>query len=354
LAWAGDKESAWSLHALRQDPSCRVAGLIATVDRAAGRLAYDRASRRFAFLGVRRSLLEEQAEGVGLPLCVVELSSPCSHEEHRAAVLAGFGEAELRGVLCMAFGDLFREDAREYHRRLLASSLLEALFPIWGHDTRVLARTMIDAGVKAWITGVETSDLPARTAGRPWDGELLTTLPEGVDPCGGNGEFRTFVESAPGWQQAVPVRPGEIVQRDGFAFVDLLPKCKRSGIEGDPEATGAFDYFERLGRVEAYVDDHIGEDFRMPVVAAEAAMSTAGFSRFFHERVGLCFTEWLTVRRIARAQALFREHNYTVARVASQVGFGSERSFRRAFRRFVGCSPSEFKRDVCEGLRGGG
>jgi len=214
LAWSSGKDSAWSLHALRQDPALEVVGLLTTVNE-----AYD----RVAMHAVRRALLEAQAEAAGLPLVVVRIPSPCPNETYEAAMAAAVAEARGRGITGIAFGDLFLEDIRRYREKQMSGTGLSLHFPLWGRPTPALAEAMIDGGLQARITCVDPRVMPEDLAGAAFDRALLARLPAGVDPCGENGEFHTFAWDGPMFRRPVPVRGGEVVTRDGFVFADLIP-----------------------------------------------------------------------------------------------------------------------------------
>jgi len=214
LSWSTGKDSAWSLHVLRQTPGIEVAGLFTTVN-----AAFD----RVAMHAVRRKLLEAQAAAAGLPLHVIEIPWPCPNEAYEAAMGAFVSAQKREGVAAMAFGDLFLEDIRDYREAKLAGSGIAPLFPLWGRGTGALAREMIAGGLKAHLTCVDPKKLPASFAGRAFDAGLLADLPLGVDPCGENGEFHTCVFAGPMFAHAIDVRLGSIENRDGFVFADLLP-----------------------------------------------------------------------------------------------------------------------------------
>jgi uncharacterized protein (TIGR00290 family) len=214
LSWSTGKDSAWSLHMLRQTPGIEVAGLFTTVN-----AAFD----RVAMHAVRRALLEAQATAAGLPLHVIEIPWPCPNEVYEARMGAFVGVHAQQGVEAMAFGDLFLKDIRAYREAKLAGSGVAPLFPLWGRDTRTLAEDMIAGGLKAHLTCVDPIKLPASFAGRAFDRTLLAELPSGVDPCGENGEFHTCVSDGPMFSRPIAVRPGAIETRDGFVFAELLP-----------------------------------------------------------------------------------------------------------------------------------
>ena len=213
LWWSSGKDSAWALHSLRTSGQYEVTGLVTTVT-----TEFD----RVAIHGVRRELLEAQARALGLELYVVELPFPCTNEQYEAAVGPLIARAEASGVERMAFGDLHLEDVRAYREALLDPSPIEPLFPLWGMDTGALAREMIDAGLRAYLTTVDPRVLPDEFAGREYTHQLLAELPDSVDPCGEHGEFHTFAWDVPGFSAPSPVRVGPVVERDGFVFADLL------------------------------------------------------------------------------------------------------------------------------------
>jgi uncharacterized protein (TIGR00290 family) len=214
LAWSSGKDSAWSLHVLRQRTDVEVVGLLTTLNQVHDRVAMH---------AVRRTLLQAQAGAVGLPLSVVRIPSPCSNAQYEAAMSAAIEDARVAGIVGVAFGDLFLEDVRRYRERQMAPTGLEPLFPLWQQPTGALAREMMAGGLQARITCVDPRLLPRTFAGRTFDASLLADLPPGVDPCGENGEFHTFAWDGPMFRHPVPVAAGETVERDGFVFADLLP-----------------------------------------------------------------------------------------------------------------------------------
>ncbi len=214
LAWSSGKDSAWALHRLREVGEVEVVGLLTTVNEVAGRVAMH---------AVREALLARQAAAAGLPLWRVPIPSPCTNEQYEQAMGAAVARALEQGIEVMAFGDLFLEDVRAYRERQLDGTGMTPAFPIWGEETSALAREMVAAGVRAHITCVDPRQLAREFAGRTWDGALLDELPDGVDPCGERGEFHTFAWSGPAFAEPIPVEPGEVVERDGFVFADLLP-----------------------------------------------------------------------------------------------------------------------------------
>jgi uncharacterized protein (TIGR00290 family) len=214
LSWSSGKDAAWALHTLRQAAEVEVVGLLTTTN-----AAFD----RVAMHGVRAALLEAQADAAGLPLWKVPLPWPCPNEAYEALMAQACARAVAEGIGAMAFGDLFLEDVRDYRIQKLAGTGLQPLFPIWNPDTAALAQAMVAAGLKATLTCVDPGALDASFAGRAFDAQLLADLPSSVDPCGERGEFHTFVWDGPMFRHPVPVQRGEVVERDGFVFADLVP-----------------------------------------------------------------------------------------------------------------------------------
>lgn len=214
LSWSSGKDSAWALHVMRQRGDVRVVGLLTTLNERFGRVAMH---------GVRAELVAAQAAAVGLPLWTVPLPWPCSNADYEARMRAAVEQARAQGVSAVAFGDLFLTDVRAYRERLLAGTGLTPFFPLWGTvaDTPRLAREMLAGGLRAVLTGVDPRWLAPDHLGREFDARWLAELPAGVDPCGENGEFHTFCYAGPMFERPVAVRRGEVVERDGFWFIDL-------------------------------------------------------------------------------------------------------------------------------------
>ncbi len=218
MSWSSGKDAAWALHRLRRQRAIEVVALMTTFNAAAGRVAMH---------GVRRKLVELQAHAAGIPLVAVDLPYPCSNADYEAAVCTALRKtADRYGIDAIAFGDLFLEDVRAYREKLVTPIGLEPLFPLWGSSTDALAREMIAGGLRAKISCVDPKQMPVAFAGRSFDEKLLTQLPEGVDPCGENGEFHTVVWDAPVFDVPLNVVLGEIVERDGFVFADVLPETR--------------------------------------------------------------------------------------------------------------------------------
>jgi uncharacterized protein (TIGR00290 family) len=213
LSWSSGKDSAWALHVLNQQHPGAVAGLLTTVNDAVDRVAMH---------AVRRDVLEAQARAAGLPLHVVPIPHPCPNEIYEERMRAAVAAAVGSGFTHAAFGDLFLEDVRQYRIDRLAGSGLEPLFPIWGIPTDALAETMIAGGLRARLACVDSRVLPASFVGREFDRPLLRDLPEGIDPCGENGEFHSCVYAGPMFREPLALDAGEIVTREPFVWSDFL------------------------------------------------------------------------------------------------------------------------------------
>jgi uncharacterized protein (TIGR00290 family) len=214
LCWSSGKDSAWTLHVLRQQGEVEVVGLLTTINQVHDRVAMH---------AVRKTLLQAQADAVELPLWPVPIPSPCSNQEYEAAMSTVIQRTRAAGITIMAFGDLFLEDVRRYRETQLASTGITPLFPLWSLPTNELAMTMIHSGLRAKLTCIDPKQVSASFVGREFDETLLAELPPSADPCGERGEFHTFAYAGPMFRHPIPVERGEVVTRDGFVFADLLP-----------------------------------------------------------------------------------------------------------------------------------
>jgi uncharacterized protein (TIGR00290 family) len=215
FCWSGGKDSAMALHLLLERSDVRVTALLTTVTE-----GYERISMH----GVRRELLEVQAESIGLPLREVRIPPQCANPIYEARMEAALREHFAKGVRRVAFGDIFLEDLRAYREINLARMGMTGIFPIWKRDTRELVREFRAKGFRAIAVCVDGKALDRRFAGRELDASFFEELPANVDPCGENGEFHTFVFDGPIFRKRVPIRSGEIVDRDSFVYCDVLPE----------------------------------------------------------------------------------------------------------------------------------
>ena len=213
IAWSSGKDSAWALHVVRQGGDYDVVGALTTVNRTFARVAMH---------GVRQQLLEMQISAAGLKPVLVHIPHPCTNDIYEQAMAEAVAQAKTDGITHIIFGDLFLEDIRAYRVEKLKETGITPVFPLWLKPTDALARDMIAGGLQAHLSTVDLKKLSADFAGRCFDDALLGDLPPGIDPCGENGEFHSFVCAGPMLSRPIPVRVGETVTRDGFAYADLL------------------------------------------------------------------------------------------------------------------------------------
>ncbi|HVA54514.1 MAG TPA: ATP-binding protein [Gammaproteobacteria bacterium] len=215
LSWSGGKDSALALHALRQDARYEVRGLLTSVNE-----HYHRISMH----GVRETLLDAQARSIDLPLHKMRLSEHPTNEEYEWKMCKVLKDVKMQGIRHVAFGDLFLEDIRRYRENNVAQLQMECVFPLWQRPTGKLAREFIALGFKALLCCVDEQSMNGGFAGREFDEMLLRELPAGVDPCGENGEFHTFVYAGPEFHRPIPFQRGKFELRDQrFHFCDLIP-----------------------------------------------------------------------------------------------------------------------------------
>ncbi|QOW19869.1 ATP-binding protein [Lysobacter ciconiae] len=215
LAWSGGKDAAWTLHHLRSRDHVEVVGLLTTLN---GDF------QRVAMHGIRRDVLRAQADAAGVPLLESVIPHGSDNVTYEAAFAASLGQARDRwpGIDTIAFGDLLLTDVREWREAMCARHGWSILTPLFGSDTTMLAREMLDGGLRTHLCCVDTQQLDARFAGCLFDTELLADLPAGTDPCGENGEFHTLVEDGPMFRRPLHLQRGDTVLRDGrFAFTDF-------------------------------------------------------------------------------------------------------------------------------------
>jgi uncharacterized protein (TIGR00290 family) len=215
VSWSSGKDSAMALYRIRTSGKLEVSCLLTTIT--------DQ-FRRVSMHGVREELLDLQADSVGIPVAKVRIPYPCPNSVYEEKMRQLLSELKTGGVSHCVFGDLFLEDIRRYREEKLAQIGVQPVFPVWGENTRELAHEMIREGFRAVVTCVDPRKLDASFAGRQFDRSFLDDLPRGVDPCGENGEFHTFVYDGPVFRERMEVEVGDRVLRDGYQFVDVLVK----------------------------------------------------------------------------------------------------------------------------------
>jgi uncharacterized protein (TIGR00290 family) len=213
IAWSSGKDSAFALHEVRRAGAFDVVGALTTVTETFGRVSMH---------GVREEVLQAQLGAAGLPMLRVPIPFPCPNEIYEARMEEALAAAKADGVTHVIFGDLFLEDVRAYREAKLAGTGITPVFPLWARPTAALAREMIAAGVETYLACVDLKRLPREFAGRKFDHALLAEFPAGIDPCGENGEFHTCVVAGPMFSRRIPVALGDIVEREGFAYADLV------------------------------------------------------------------------------------------------------------------------------------
>jgi len=214
IAWSSGKDSAWALHEVRRAGDCEIVGALTTITETFGRVSMH---------GVREELLAAQLDAAGLRSMAVPIPYPCPNEVYEARMAGALAQAKSEGVTQVIFGDLFLADVRRYREEKLAGTGVTPRFPLWLRPTDALAREMIDAGIETYLVCVDLKQLDKSFAGRRFDHALLADLPAGADPCGEKGEFHSCVVAGPMLSRRIPVTVGETVEREGFAFADLVP-----------------------------------------------------------------------------------------------------------------------------------
>lgn len=214
LAWSSGKDSAFALHEARRQGHVDIVGVLTTLTE-----GFDRVSMH----GVREQLLDLQVDAIGLPCHKVRIPWPCANEVYEQRMGLAMRAVRADGITHVVFGDLFLSDVRAYRETQLARAGMQGEFPLWGRDTRQLARHMVASGLRAIVTCVDPRAIDRSFAGRTVDERFLDELPDGVDPCGENGEFHTVVVGGPMMRASIQVDVGPVVDRDGFVFADVVP-----------------------------------------------------------------------------------------------------------------------------------
>ncbi len=341
--WTSGKDAAWVLQLLLSDVKWDVGGLLAAVTKQDGRSWLH---------GARPDLLAKQAAAVGLPLRTIEVDPRDDPPSYDEAVRTVCGALRSEGVKFVAFGDLFSARRRRRRVQLLQGTGLEAVFPLWGRDSRAHVREMLGSGLTARVCSLVPTDLPVTRAGMCFDEAFLKQLPAHVDPCGEHDEFHTFVEWLPGWRQSVRATVGSRFERHGLGIADLLTAqdagwqpMPATPADGDSSGAdiAALDYLGRLRRVRRHVMENLSGDLRNERVAAVSGLAPSSFRHYFRKHVGTTYAAWLVRQRMEAAAWLLREDDTGVAAVGGAVGYPIDRSFRRAFRRCFGLSPSRYR-----------
>ena len=220
IAWSSGKDSAFALHEVRRTGEFEIVGALTTVTETFGRVSMH---------GVRQEVLQAQHEAARLAPLIVPIPYPCPNEVYEQRMAAALAQAKSAGVTHVIFGDLFLQDVRAYREQKLVGTGITPVFPLWGRPTAMLAHKMVDAGIETYLVCVDLKQLSKKFSGRRFDRALLSELPASTDPCGENGEFHSCVIAGPMFNCRIEIRVGETVERDGFAYTDLLP-CARGTV----------------------------------------------------------------------------------------------------------------------------
>lgn len=213
MSWSSGKDSSMALYTILKSGKLSIATLLTTVNSD---------YKRITMHGVREDLLEKQANACGLDTLKVEIPKNSNNEIYENAMKRAIDELKKQDIEYIIFGDIFLEDVKEYRIRMMKGTGIEPLFPLWGKDTKVLAKEIINAGIKARVSCLDPRKLDYSFGGSDFNLDFLNALPGNVDPCGENGEFHTFVYSAPFFKEPIHIKTGESVLRDGFYFTDLI------------------------------------------------------------------------------------------------------------------------------------
>jgi len=214
FSWSGGKDSALALHRTLNDKRYDVAGLLTTVNEG---------YRRISMHGVMESLLEQQAQSIGLPMHKVYLPPDSSNQKYEARMERELRQHKESGVSAVVFGDIFLFEIKRYREEKLASIGMKGVFPLWGRTD--CYKDFIELGFRAVVASADAKVLDGTFPGRLFDGEFVDALPQEVDPNGENGEFHTFVFDGPIFRHSIPYTAGEVVQRDGFYYCDIRPQA---------------------------------------------------------------------------------------------------------------------------------
>jgi len=205
LNWSSGKDSALSLFLALAEEKLSIDTLVTTVNE-----SHDRVSMH----GLRASFLQKQAEAIRLPLREIKLSESISMEKYSEIMEGEFQKLVDTGFTHAIYGDIFLEDLREFRQKSLQKVGLQGVYPLWKQDTATLARTIIALGFKAITIATSDKLLGKDFCGRDYNLDFLDSLPVGVDPCGENGEFHTFVYDGPIFKNPISFEIGERVKRD--------------------------------------------------------------------------------------------------------------------------------------------
>ncbi|MGI8314748.1 diphthine--ammonia ligase [Halobacillus mangrovi] len=215
VSWSGGKDSALTLYEVMNDKRFEVKGLFST---------FSEQSSRLPIHEVKRSLIKKQADLIGLPLYEIEMPDKATNEQYEERLGQQFEQWKMQGIHTIVYADLFLDDIRNYRDRLLAKCNMEPLYPLWKRDTEKVAENFLNQGFQSIVTTIDVEKVSETLVGLPYDKEFLNRLPKGVDPCGENGEFHTFVFDGPIFQQPIRVQASNpfYTMNGRFCHIDLM------------------------------------------------------------------------------------------------------------------------------------
>jgi len=217
MNWSGGKDSSLALWKVLQQKEYDIRWLLTSVNSVHNRISMH---------GVRRELLEAQARSIGIPLTTIELPEQPTMNEYELEMMKAVQAMKTAQIEHSVFGDIFLEDLRIYRENKLHSAGIECVFPIWKIDTAELMRQFLAAGFKAIIVCVNEKHLDKSFCGRLIDESFCNDLPPGVDICGENGEYHSYVFDGPIYNHPIPVEKGEIVYRHYAAPTNAQDNCQ--------------------------------------------------------------------------------------------------------------------------------
>lgn len=217
--WSSGKDSALALYKIVKEDKFEITPLLTSINKE---------FQRISMHGVHVSLLEKQAESLGLNLIKMEIPKEPTMEEYREIMSKTMNDIKSGGVTHSIFGDIFLEDLRQYREDQLQSIGIKAVFPLWKQNTTDLIQEFLDLGFKTIVTCVNETYLDKSFAGRIIDKDFIKDLPKNVDPCGENGEFHTFTFDGPIFKKKIEFEIGETVKK-------TYPKPKSDESENDGE-----------------------------------------------------------------------------------------------------------------------
>lgn len=219
MVWSGGKDSSFALHKVMQEQQYEVIALMSTINGENNRLSMH---------GVREEIIQKQADAIGLPLVKMYITDATyDHYENKLAEQMELFKAQ--GIRTMIFGDIFLEDLRKYREDKLAKVGMKAHFPLWKYDTQLMIQDFLNTGFKTMVCCVSLAKMKEEHVGKEISQDWLRSLPEGVDPCGENGEFHTCCFKGPIFRNMIPIQTGAVTLKDyhhddevySYAFVDI-------------------------------------------------------------------------------------------------------------------------------------